>query len=151
MVMFRIGLTSQSSIQTIQLGLVCSRHQTSIRGSSFPVGGVVIGNGDLNRSTITFGQRDLMIIDLSIRNVARQIFTILVTKSLINNAGSSGHNVLKLGIVIEEDTSSTSSGKDDITRSILQLTNKILSHKNYPPFVLEILIWNWKMMICLNK
>ena len=127
-----VSLIGQRSIQTIQLGLVRSGHQASVRGSSFIVGGILIGDGDLHRSAITLGQSQLVILNRGTGQISSNILAILIAHRLIDDTAGGRHNRAQLGVIGEEDTFRTRSRQDNVALIVFQLAN-IISHDSYPP------------------
>ena len=127
-----VSLIAQSSIHTIQLGLVRSGHQTSVGGSSFLVSGIVIGDGDLHRSAITLGQSQLVILNRGIGQISSNILAILIAHRLIDDTAGAGHNRAQFRVIGEEDTFRTRSRQDNVALIVFQLAN-IISHDSYPP------------------
>ena len=130
---FRSGIMRRVSVvvsivsNAVQLRLIRRTHQTSLRVSSLSIGGILSIEGTL--SAITLGEGNLSALRGQVGDILSDIFAVLVTQSLGDNASLSRHDGIKSGIILEIDAFSTSCGQNIIACIIRQLTN-IRCHNN---------------------
>ena len=125
--MRRVSVVVSTILDAVQLLLIRRTHQTSLRIRSLCIGGILSSEG--TRASITLGEGNRSTLRGQVGDILSDIFAVLVTQSLGDNASLRRHDGIKSGIILEIDAFSTSCGQNIIACIIRQLTN-IRCHNN---------------------